>query len=70
MTVLEEKLMAALTVTASEAELVSLNREADREIGPYRSKMPGFQIEQLKKQFVHKRLLEKAKMPRLSLFYM
>ena len=57
MTVLEEKLMAALTVAASEAELVSLNREADREIGPYRSKMPGFQIEQLKKQFVHKRLL-------------
>jgi len=70
LTILEEKILAALTMTASEAELVSLNREADREIGPYRSKMPGFQIEQLKKQFVHKRLLEKAKMPRLSLFYM
>jgi len=70
LTVLEEKLTAALTVTAPEADLVSLNAEADREIGPYRSKMPAFQIEQLKKQFVHKRLIEKATIPRLSLFYM
>jgi hypothetical protein len=50
--------------------MAGLNAEADREIGPYRSKMPAFQIEQLKKQFVHKRLFEKAKLPRLSLFYM
>jgi hypothetical protein len=59
-----------LTVTAPEADLVALRAEADREIAPYRSKMPGVQIEQLRKQFVHKRLFEKAKMPRLSLFYM
>jgi hypothetical protein len=70
MTVLEEKLIAALTVTASEEELVRLRAEADREIAPYRSKMPAGQIEQLLKQFAHKRLLERAKMPRLSLFYM
>jgi hypothetical protein len=70
LTVLEEKLLAALTVAASETDLVAVRAEADREIGPYRSKMPGFQIEQLKKQFVHKRLFEKAKIPRLSLFYM
>jgi hypothetical protein len=70
LTVLEEKIVAALTMTAPEAELVGLRAEADREIAPYRSKMPGLQIEQLRKQFVHKRLLEKAKIPRLSLFYM
>jgi hypothetical protein len=70
LTVLEEKLMAALTMTAPEVDLVALRAEADREIAPYRSKMPGVQIEQLRKQFVHKRLFEKAKMPRLSLFYM
>ncbi|HWG50809.1 MAG TPA: hypothetical protein VN669_14010 [Candidatus Acidoferrales bacterium] len=70
MTVLEEKLIAALTITAAEDELVLFRAEADREIAPYRSKMPSAQIEQLLKQFVHKRLLEKAKMPRLSLFYM
>ena len=70
LTVLEEKLLAALTVTASEADLLQLRTQADREIAPYRSKMPAAQIEQLQKQFVHKRLLEKAKLPRLSLFYM
>ncbi len=70
LTVLEEKLLAALTVTASEADLLQLRTQADREIAPYRSKMPAAQIEQLQKQFVHKRLLERAKLPRLSLFYM
>lgn len=70
LTILEEKLLAALTVTASEADLVGLRAEADHEIAPYRSKMPGFQIEQLRKQFVHKRLFERAKIPRLSLFYL
>ena len=70
LTVMEEKLLAALTMTASENELFTLRSEADREIAPYRSKMPGAQIEQLQKQFIHKRLLEKAKIPRLSLFYL
>jgi hypothetical protein len=70
LTVMEEKLIAALTMTASENELFTMRTEADREIAPYRSKMPGPQIEQLQKQFIHKRLLEKAKIPRLSLFYL
>jgi hypothetical protein len=70
LTVMEEKLLAALTMTATENELFALRTEADREIAPYRSKMPGAQIEQLQKQFIHKRLFEKAKIPRLSLFYL
>lgn len=70
LTVLEEKLLAALTVSATENELFELRTEADREIAPYRSKMPGAQIQQLQKQFIHKRLFEKAKIPRLSLFYL
>ena len=69
-TVLEEKLLAALTVDAADSELFALRAEADREIAPYRSKMPGAQIQQLQKQFIHKRLFEKAKIPRLSLFYL
>jgi hypothetical protein len=70
LTVMEEKLLAALTMTAPENELFTLRTEADREIAPYRSKMPGVQIEQLQKQFIHKRLFEKANIPRLSLFYL
>jgi hypothetical protein len=70
LTVMEEKLLAALTMTTPENELFILRTEADREIAPYRSKMPGVQIEQLQKQFTHKRLFERAKIPRLSLFYL
>ena len=70
LTVMEEKLLAALTMTTSENDLFGLRTEADREIAPYRSKMPGAQIQQLQKQFMHKRLFEKAKIPRLSLFYL
>jgi len=70
LTIMEEKLLAALTMAAPEAELVALRTEADREIAPYRSKMPAAQIVQLQKQFIHKRMLEKATIPRLSLFYM
>ena len=70
LTMMEEKLLAALTMTTTENELFALRTQADREIAPYRSKMPGVQIEQLQKQFVHKHLFEKARIPRLSLFYL
>ena len=70
LTVMEEKLFAALFASTSDNELVQVRREADSAMAPYRSKMPSSQIEQLQKQFVHKRLLEKHGVPRLSLFYM
>lgn len=70
LTVLEEKLFAALLAGTPDADLVAVRAQADRELAPYRSKMPGAQIEQLLKQYVHKRLLEKYGLPRLSLFYM
>lgn len=70
LTVLEEKLLAAMTMTAKEADLIAIRAQADREIAPYRSKMTSPQIEQLMKQFTNKRLFEMAKIPRLSLFYM
>ena len=70
LTVLEEKLLAALLAATPDAELVNVRAQADRELAPYRSKMPGAQIEQLLKQYIHKRLLEKYELPRLSLFYM
>ena len=70
LTVLEEKLFALLLAAASNDELVTVRAEADRELAPYRRKMPAAQIEQLQKQFVHKRLIERYGLPRLSLFYM
>jgi hypothetical protein len=70
LTVLEEKLLAALLAATPDADLVSIRAQADRELAPYRSKMPGAQIEQLLRQYIHKRLLERYGLPRLSLFYM
>lgn len=70
LTVLEEKLFAALLTATSDEELVAIRSQADRDLAPYRSKMSGPQIQQLHKQYVNKRLLEKYHFPRLSLFYM
>jgi len=70
LTVLEEKLFAALMTAAPEAELLQLREQAARELAPYRSKMQAVQIRQIEQQFLRKRLLEARKLPRLSLFYM
>lgn len=70
LTVLEEKLFAVLLASTSDDEIVSIRTQADRDLAPYRSKMSGAQIDQLQKQYVHKRLIEKHRLPRLSLFYM
>ena len=70
LTVLEEKLFAALMSAAPEAEIVSLREQADRELAPYRGKMNAVQIRQIQTQFLQKRLLEARSLPRLSLFYM
>ena len=70
LTVLEEKLFAALLVATSNDELLQVRTEADRDIAPYRRQMSAAQIDQLQRQYVRKRLLERYNVPRLSLFYM
>jgi len=70
LTVLEEKLFAVLLAVVPDDEVVAVRAQADHELAPYRSKMPPAQIEQLQKQYVHKRLLQKYGVPRLSLFHM
>ena len=70
LTVIEEKLFATLLASALDADLLEVRTDADRDIAPYRSKMSGAQIEQLHRQYINKRLLERAKLPRISLFYM
>ncbi len=70
LTVLEEKIFAALLTSAPEEELVSLREQAARELAPYRGKMQAVQIKQVQQQFLQKKLLEAHKLPRLSLFYM
>jgi hypothetical protein len=70
LTVSEEKLFAALLATTPDEDLYRVRSDADRDLAPYRRKMSAPQIEQLQKQYIHKRLLEQYRVPRLSLFYM
>jgi hypothetical protein len=70
LTVLEEKLFAALKAAAPEELLVGLKEHAARELAPYRSRMGVVQLRQVENQFVQKQLLVHYNLPRLSLFYM
>ena len=70
LTVLEEKLFAALTGAAPEALQVEFREQASRELSPYRSRMGVVQLRQVERQFLHKNLLEHYRIPRFSLFYM
>jgi hypothetical protein len=70
LTVLEEKLFAALTAAAPEELLVGLKEHAARELAPYRSRMGVVQLRQVERQFVQKQLLAHYDLPRFSLFYM
>ncbi len=70
LTVLEEKLTAAIASDADEETALSIRREMDRSLAPYRRKMTGEQLAQLERQYTQKRLLEFFEVPRLSLFYL
>ncbi|MCU1296568.1 MAG: hypothetical protein JWO91_846 [Acidobacteriaceae bacterium] len=70
LTVLEEKLFGALMASSPDEDLVAIRAQADHELAPYRRNMTAAQIGQLQKQYIHKKLLEKNGLPRLSLFYM
>lgn len=70
LTVLEEKLLATLVATTPESDLTILREQAARELAPYKRRMQAAQIRQIEQQFLHKRLLEKYSLPRMSLFYM
>jgi hypothetical protein len=70
LTVMEEKLFSAMLAGTAEADLVVMREESSRALAAYRSRMQTAQIRQVEQQFLHKRLLEKYGLPRLSLFYM
>jgi hypothetical protein len=70
LTVIEEKLLAALTANAPDDFMVGVRREMDRQLAPYRRKMNAAQLSQLERQYMQKRLWERYNLPRLSLFYL
>lgn len=70
LTTLEEKMIAIARSTQSEEDLLTARRELDAQLRPYRGKMTADQLAMLEKQYLERRLLESASLPRLSLFYL
>ena len=70
LTAFEEEVIARLRIAATEEALSEARRALDRELKPYRGKMTAEQLSMLEKQFLDRKLLESAGLPRLSLFYL
>lgn len=67
---LEDKMAAIAKTAQSEEQLFAIRRELDSALRPYRGKMSAEQLAMLERQYVEKRILEEANLPRLSLFYL
>jgi len=70
LTVLEEKMLAGARSRQTDEQALGARQELDRQLRPYRGKMTAEQLSMLEKQYLERSLLEKAGLPRLSLFYM
>ncbi len=69
LTILDDKLHAALLSHASEELMLKIRREVDSQLSAYRRKMKAEQLALVEKQYLQKRLLDEYQLPRLSLFY-
>lgn len=70
LTALEEKIVAALRVSQSDEDLFAMREALDRELKPYRGKMTADQLALLERRYLDTALLQRAQLPRLSLFYL
>ncbi len=67
---IEEKLVARLRAATADEWMFEARRSLDLQLKPYRGKMSAEQLAMLEKQFMDRRLLDAAGLPRLSLFYL
>lgn len=70
LTVLDDKIHAALTAYAGEELLLRARREIDGQLAAHRRKWRAEQLAAVEKQYLQKRLLDEFGLSRLSLFYM
>jgi len=70
LTALEERLAAILKVAADESAAIELRKAVDAELAPFRATMTAEQLAMLEQQLSRRKLLERYKVPRLSLFYL
>jgi hypothetical protein len=70
LTALEEKMVAVARSRMSDDALLTMRRQLDSDLSPYRGKMTADQISMLERRYLDTRVLQEAGLPRLSLFYM
>jgi hypothetical protein len=70
LTVLEEKMAAIARAALPDEQLFEMRRSLELSLRPYRGKMTADQIAMLERQYLERQLLQLARLPRLSLFYM
>ncbi len=70
LTVIEQRMIAIARTRESEADALASRRDLDAQLRPYRGKMTADQLSMLERQYLERLLLEKARLPRLSLFYL
>jgi hypothetical protein len=70
LTAIEATMITAVRDDCDDAALAELRGDLDRDLKPYGRSMSRDQLAMLDKQFLERRLLERAKLPRLSLFYL
>lgn len=70
LTALEEKMVAVARTRQKDEELLAIRQSLDAELRPYRGKMTAEQLSMLERRYLDSALLERAQLPRLSLFYL
>jgi len=69
LTVLDDRLQAALARHASDDLMMRIRRQLDSQLAAYRRKMKAEQLAFVEKQYIQKSLLNEFGLPRLSLYY-
>ncbi len=67
---LEDRMIGLARSQQSDEAVLASRRELDLELRPYRARMTAEQLAMLERQYLDRRLLDQAGLPRLSLFYL
>ena len=70
LTTLEDKVVSLLKSAQSEGEMLEAREALDDELRPYRGKLTAEQLAMLERRYLDTALLERARIPRFSLFYL